>query len=68
MERSGSAWLQCESDVEAVSRALEHFGFIIIDDSDGMGAGVRLKLTRQDVKQIGRMEDEGGIAGSDDAP
>lgn len=67
MERSGSAWLSSERDVEAVSRALEHFGVIVIGESDGMGAGVRLKFTRQDVRQIARLEDEGGIVGSDDA-
>lgn len=32
-----------------------------------MGAGIRLKFTRQDVKQILRLEGEGGIAGSDGA-
>jgi len=29
---------------------------------------VRLKFTRQDVRQIGRLESERGIVGSDDAP
>ena len=67
MEGNGSARVQSE-DVEAVNRALEHFGVIIIGESDGMGAGVRLKFTRQDVKQIARLEGEGGIVGSDDAP
>lgn len=33
-----------------------------------MGAGVRLKFTRQDVKQIDRLESEGGIVRSDDVP
>jgi len=41
---------------------------IVIEESDGMGAGVRLKFTRQDVRQIARLEGEGGIVGSDDAP
>jgi hypothetical protein len=27
-----------------------------------------LKFTRQDVRQIARLEDEGGVVGSDDAP
>lgn len=35
-------------------------GVIVIGESDGMGAGVRLKFTRQDVKQIGRLESEAG--------
>lgn len=68
IEASGSAWLSSDRDAEAVGRALAHYGVIVIDESDGMGAGVRLKFTRQDVKQIGRLEGEGGIVRSDDAP
>lgn len=68
LEAAGSAFLKSDRDIEAVSRALEHFGVVIINESDGVGAGVRLKFTRQDVKQIARLEGEGGIVGSDDAP
>lgn len=68
IEASGSAWLQSDPDISGVNRALEHFGVIVIGEADGMGAGVRLKFTRQDVKQIARLEGEGGIVGSDDAP
>jgi hypothetical protein len=68
MEAGGSAFIQNERDVEALSRALDLFGVVIVDEADGMGAGVRLKFTRQDVKQIVRWEGEGGIVGSDDAP
>ena len=68
LEAAGSALIQSERDVEAVKRGLEKFGVIVIEESDGMGAGVRLKFTRQDVKQIIRLEGEGGIVGSDDAP
>lgn len=68
IEGGGSAWLQSDGDIEAVNRALEHFGVIVIREDDGMGAGVRLKFTRQDVKQIARLEGEGGLARSDDAP
>jgi hypothetical protein len=68
MEAGGSAWLSSERDVEAVSRGLQHYGVIVIEESSGMGAGVRLKFTRQDVRQIARLEGEGGIVGSDDAP
>jgi hypothetical protein len=68
MEASGSAWLHSEQDADAVYRGLDHFGVIVIGESDGMGAGVRLKFTRQDVRQIARWEGEGGIVGSDDAP
>ena len=68
MEANGSAWVQSENDIEALGRAFEKFGVLVIDEEDGMGAGVRLKFTRQDVKQILRLEDEGGIVRSDDAP
>jgi hypothetical protein len=68
MEVKGSAWLDTENDVDAVYRAFEIFGVIAIGEDDGMGAGVRLKFTRQDVKQIARLEGEGGVVGSDDAP
>jgi hypothetical protein len=68
VEAAGSARIRSEQDVEAVKRGLEKFGVIVIEESDGMGAGVRLKFTRQDVKQIIRLEGEGGIVRSDDAP
>jgi transcriptional regulator with XRE-family HTH domain len=68
MEAGGSARLSADRDIAAVKRAFEHFGVLIIDEADGMGAGVRLKFTRQDVRQIARLEGEGGIVGSDDAP
>lgn len=67
-EASGSAWLPTGEDAAAVMRALEHFGVVVIDEDDDMGAGVRLKFTRLDVKQIMRLEGEGGIARSDDVP
>lgn len=67
LEGAGSAWIASEL-AEAVSRALERYGVLVIEESDGMGAGVRLKFTRQDVRQIVRLEGEGGIVGSDDAP
>ena len=68
IEAGGSAWLQDRDDAEAVTRALEHFGVVVIVEDDNMGAGVRLKFTRQDVAQIMRLEGEGGIARSDDSP
>ncbi len=68
MESSGSAWLQSESEIEAVSRELENFGVIFIPEGDGMGAGVRLRFMRQDVRQISRLESEGGVVGDDDVP
>jgi len=68
LEASGSAWLPSEEDVQAVMRAFEHFGVVVIVEDDNTGAGVRLKFTRSDVAQIMRLEGEGGIVGSDDAP
>lgn len=68
MEANGSASLHSEDDAEAISRSFDRFGVVVIGEDDGMGAGVRLKFTRQDVKQIARLEGEGGIVGSDDAP
>lgn len=68
MEANGSAWLHSESDAEAVSSAFDHFGVVVVEEDGQMGAGVRLKFTRQDVRQIGRLEGEGGIVRSDDAP
>ena len=68
LESAGSAWIQDEAQVEAVKRGLDYFGVVIIEESNTMGAGVRLKFTRKDVRQITRLEGEGGVVGSDDAP
>jgi hypothetical protein len=68
IEASGSAWLRSGRDAEAMMRCLTHYGVMVVGESDGMGAGVRLKFTRQDVRQLARLEGEGGIVGSDDAP
>ncbi|MGE3145121.1 MAG: XRE family transcriptional regulator [Pseudorhodoplanes sp.] len=68
MEADDAALLPASRDVAAVRRALEHFGAVFIADGGGMGAGVRLKFSRLDVKQIGRLENEGGPAADDDVP
>lgn len=68
LEAGGSAWVSSEADVEAVTRGMSHFGVMIVEETDSMGAGVRLKFTRADVRQIVRLEGEGGTVGSDDAP
>jgi hypothetical protein len=68
MEASGSAPLPSECDTEAVSRALKNFGAMFIPESGGIGAGVRLTFLRQDVKQIDRLESEGGMVRDDDVP
>jgi len=64
----GSAWVRSKAEVAAIKRGLDHFGVLIIAESDNMGKGVRLKFTRSDVRQIARLEGEGGLFGSDDAP
>jgi hypothetical protein len=67
LESGGAAWIPDE-DSRALARALEAFGAVVVPEGDGMGAGVRLKFTRQDTRQIGRLETEGGVARSDDVP
>lgn len=68
MEASGAAELHPDTEAEAIQHALERYGAVFLAEGDGMGAGVRLKFSRQDVKQISRMEGEGGIARDDDVP
>jgi hypothetical protein len=68
MEAGGSASPGPAAERKAVRRALEKFGVIFLPEEDGNGAGVRLKFTRRDVKQIGRLEGEGGPARDDDVP
>jgi hypothetical protein len=68
LESGGSAWVSSDADIEAITQGLSHFGVAIVEETDGMGAGVRLKFTRTDVRQIARLENEGGVVGSDDAP
>lgn len=67
LESSGAAWIP-DNESQALGRALETFGAVIVPEGDGMGAGVRLKFTRQDARQIGRLETEGGVVRSDDVP
>ena len=68
LEAAGSAFVTSEQKLKAINEAFKHFGVLVVDESDGLGAGVRLKFTRQDVAQIARLEGEGGIVASDDAP
>jgi hypothetical protein len=68
MESAGSASPQSAVEAESVQRALEGFGAMFIPEGGGIGAGVRLKFLRQDVKQIGRLEGEGGLVREDDVP
>ncbi|MBX3428104.1 MAG: hypothetical protein KF779_00825 [Hyphomonadaceae bacterium] len=48
-----------------LKRALEAAGAVFLDE-DNLGAGVRLRFTERDVKQLRRFEGEGGSAGEDD--
>ena len=68
LEAGGSSWVDRQDDADAIVRAFDMFGVGVGDEGDGLGAGVRLKFTRQDVKQILRLETEGGMARPDDAP
>jgi transcriptional regulator with XRE-family HTH domain len=53
-------------DVRAkIKHALEQGGAVFLDEGD-MGAGVRLRFTARDVKQLRRLEGEGGAVGEDD--
>ena len=68
LEAGGSAWIKSQREAEAIVQAFDTFGVVVVEEGDGLGAGVRLKFTRQDVKQLVRLENEGGIIRSDDAP
>ena len=46
---------------------LEAAGVVFISENGG-GAGVRLKFSREEVWEVNRWEDEGGVAGEDDVP
>ena len=67
VEAKGSAVVNDE-DVPGLRAALARFGIILVEESDGLGAGDRLKFTRQDVRQLLRLETEGGPALPDDVP
>jgi len=45
--------------------ALEAAGVVFLADNGG-GAGARLKFSREEVWEVNRWEDEGGVAGEDD--
>lgn len=49
----------------ALRHALESAGAVFLDEDD-LGAGVRLRFTKRDVKQLRRLEGEGGVVGEDD--
>jgi len=51
---------------QALKAALETAGAVFIPEDGQGGAGVRLKFTRSEARQIDRLENEGGIVGEDD--
>lgn len=54
-------------DAKALLRyALEEGGAVFLFDDGKDGAGVRLKFTAKDVRQLNRLEGEGGSVGDDD--
>jgi transcriptional regulator with XRE-family HTH domain len=68
LEASGSAIFPGEMKATVIRQALENFGVIFLFEEQGIGAGVRLKFTRLDTRQIGRLENEGGVVREDDVP
>jgi len=68
LEASGSVTFPGEDKVTAVREALGDFGVIFLFEEKGIGAGVRLKFTRLDTEQIGKLENEGGFVREDDVP
>ncbi|MBD8065919.1 XRE family transcriptional regulator [Devosia sp. PTR5] len=68
LEASGSARVTNVDQLVAIARALDYYGVVVIEEGEGMGAGVRLKFSRTDVLQITRLESEGGAIGADDSP
>jgi len=52
--------------VTAVRQALERAGALLVPEDGVAGAGVRLKFTRLDTRQINRWEGEGGLPADDD--
>jgi len=67
LEANSAAWVP-DPHAGSLLAAHETFGIAVIPEGDGMGAGIRLKFTRQDTRQIGRLENEGGIARPDRVP
>jgi hypothetical protein len=49
-----------------LQHALESAGAVFIPEDSDLGAGVRLRFNARDVKQLRRMENEGGAVGEDD--
>lgn len=57
-----------DATIAALQAALERLGAIFIPEDEALGAGVRLKFSRGVTKRVDILENEGGIAGTDDVP
>lgn len=68
MEEPAAAPPCTADEIARVRAVLERAGAVFIAEDGGSGAGVRLKFTRQQTRQIGRWEDEGGLPAEDDVP
>ncbi|NYT36065.1 XRE family transcriptional regulator [Allopusillimonas soli] len=53
--------------IQLLQSTLEDLGAVFIPENGG-GAGVRLRFSRSETKQIGRLENEGGMPGSNTVP
>jgi transcriptional regulator with XRE-family HTH domain len=60
---NGSSELSAEAKAKIMA-TLEQGGAVFLEEDD-MGAGVRLRFTARDVKQLRRLEGEGGAVGED---
>lgn len=61
---SGGAVVQLEEDIEAASVASTIWGWSSLPSPTGWEESIRPKFTRQDVRQIARLEGEGELVGS----
>lgn len=61
---SGAESLTAEART-ALASTLDRAGAVLLAE-DNMGVGVRLRFTARDVRQIKRLEGEGGNVGEDD--
>lgn len=68
MEAKGSARIDSQEYAERIGQGLDQIGIVIVGETGGLGAWVRLTFTRQDVRQVTRLENEGGNVGCDSAP
>ena len=68
IESGRTVAVQSDPSLARIRKALEQFGAVFIPERQGAGIGVRLKFGSDQVRAIGRWEDEGGAAADDDVP